>query len=87
MHWVIMWPDWSYMPREGSFIMVSNTNELSHEAFLYLIRQSGIDLDTGHDKELFDYVKSVLTSLDPLRSIDVGSTAPPMMFIPAQEDV
>ena len=67
--------------------MVSNTNELSHEAFLYLIRQSGIDLDTGHDKELFDYVKSGLSSLDPLRSIDVGSTEPPMMFIPAQEDV
>ena len=67
--------------------MVSNTNELPHVAFLYLIRQSGISLGPGHDKELFDYVKSVLSSLDPLRSIDVGSTEPPMMFIPAQEDV
>ena len=67
--------------------MVSNTNELPHEAFLYLIRQSGIDLDPSHDKELFDYVKSVLSSLDPLTSIDVRTTEPPMMFIPAQEDV
>lgn len=66
--------------------MVSTSNDLPYDAFLYLMRQSGVDLKPEHEQELFSYVKNVLLSLGDLGSIDVGSTEPPMMFIPAQED-
>ena len=57
-------------------------NPLTHEAFIYLAGQAGLDTSGPHLEELFPYVQSVLASVESLQDIDVAGTEPDMAFDP-----
>ncbi len=55
---------------------------LTHEAFIYLANQAGLDTSDPHLEELYPYVQSVLASVGSLQDIDVAGTEPDTAFIP-----
>ena len=60
-------------------------NPLTHEAFIYLASQAGLDITDPHMEELYPYVQSVLASVQSLNEIDVTGTEPDMAFVPLPE--
>ena len=58
---------------------------LSQEAFLTLAAAAGIDVTGAHGEELLAFVRNTLTSLEPLKDLDVSEAEPDMAFMPRGE--
>ncbi len=65
---------------------MTGDNQLSHDAFLYLAAQAGLDTTSPHLDELYPYVQNVLSGVRALDEIDVGVAEPDMAFIPSPEE-
>ena len=58
--------------------------ELSKEAFMYLARQAGLNLEDRHMEELYPYVVNVLAGMESLDRFDVSGYEPEMAFTPPE---
>lgn len=63
------------MPEEG---------QLSRDAFMYLAKAAGLDVESDHMNELYPYVQSMLKSIESLQDLDVSDAEPDMAFQPPQ---
>ncbi len=61
------------MPDEG---------QLSRDAFLFLAKEAGLDVDSAHMDELYPYVQGVLASIESIKDLDVSGVEPDMAFLP-----
>lgn len=60
-------------------------NQLSRETFLYLAKEAGLDTTSSHMDELYPYVVAMLSSIEPLKDLDVSDAEPDMSFMPERE--
>ena len=58
--------------------------QLSKEAFAYLLQQAGLELPEQHLTELYPYVCSVLSGMESLKRITVDDIEPEMTFRPPE---
>ena len=61
---------------------MAGESRLTHEAFLYLAKEAGLDASSPHMDELYSYVQGVLASIESIKSIDVSGAEPDMAFVP-----
>ena len=64
--------------------MASET-PLSHQLFLRMAAEAGLDIQSPLMDDLYAYTSSVLDGLRPLQNLDVIGTEPDMAFMPAPE--
>lgn len=64
--------------------MADNT-EFSREVFDFVLGKLGLNSDSEHKEDLFNYVRNVLSSMGPLEDLNVGESEPPNAFRPDQE--
>ena len=64
--------------------MASDT-PLSHQVFLSLAAEAGLDIHNSRMDELYSYVQVVLDGLRTLQKLNVAGTEPYMAFLPGVE--
>ena len=55
------------------------------ESFLSLAQEAGLDVDDGHMRELYDYIRLVLPGLRAVDELDLTGVDPAMVYFPPQE--
>ena len=55
------------------------------ESFLSLAQEAGLDVGDPHMRELYDYVRLVLPSLQVVDDLDLTGVDPAMVYFPPQE--
>ena len=64
--------------------MASDT-PLSHQFFLRMAAEAGLDIQSAHMDDLYAYTMGVLEGLRPLQNLDVSGAEPDMAFRPSPE--
>ena len=60
--------------------------EISKETFLQMAETAGLDVNSPHMDDLYDYFrKGVLPSLVAIRELDLGDWEPATLFMPSTE--
>ena len=64
--------------------MASETS-LSHQLFLRMAAEAGLDIQSPHMDDLYAYTSGVLDGLRSLQNLDVSGAEPDMAFMPSPE--
>lgn len=62
-----------------------SVSPLTREAFMYLAKEAGLDLNSPHLDELYPYVQEFLADLDSIKVLDLADAEPDMAFIPPKK--
>lgn len=54
---------------------------MSHESFLVMAAEAGVDAGDSHGEDLFQFVQATRATLEPIARIDVGEAEPDMAFV------
>ncbi len=55
--------------------------QLSHESFLVMAAEAGVDAGGSHGDDLFRFVLATRATLETMAHIDVGGAEPDMAFV------
>ena len=61
---------------------MTQSRELSRDAFLRMAESVGLDIQDAHMEELYFFVQNVLKSIEPLDELDLSNMEPDFQFVP-----